>query len=438
MTKRVVLAFSGGLDTSFCLLYLQEKFGYEVVTVTVDTGGFDEAALAAIESRAHELGAARHVTFDATEAVYRDHISYLVKGNIRRGGVYPLCVGAERVVQAKVVAALARELNADAIAHGSTGAGNDQIRFDVALRALCPDMDIIAPVRDEEWSREASAEWLIERGFPVSKDTKEYSVNEGLWGVTIGGKETHDSWEVPPERAYAWTVSSEAAPAQGETLTLTFEKGQAVAINGEAIEGVALVRALNTLGATHGVGRGMHMGDTILGIKGRIAFEAPAAAILLEAHRELEKLVLTRWQGYWKEQLASFYGMLLHEAQYFDPVMRDLEAFMDSSQEPVCGEVKVRLLQGNIAVVGVRSPYSMMHAAAGTYGERNALWTAADARGFCKIFGTQSLLAMQARQSAGPASDAATPGADAQVFSLKSLGVELKSGGISPKQTGKS
>ncbi len=400
MHKKVVLAFSGGLDTSFCLVYLQEKFGYEVITVTVDTGGFDEEALAEIETRAAELGSVRHVTFDATDAVYQDHISYLIKGNIRRGGVYPLCVGAERVVQAKVVAALARQMGATAIAHGSTGAGNDQIRFDVALRALCPDLEIITPVRDEEWSRDDSAAYLTERGIAVSTETRVYSVNEGLWGVTIGGKETHDSWQVPPDEAYAWTVPLEKAPEQAQTITLTFEKGQPVALDGKEMGGVELVRALNALGASHGVGRGMHLGDTILGIKGRIAFEAPAAAILLEAHRELEKLVLTRWQSHWKEQLSSFYGMLLHEAQYFDPVMRDLEAFIDSSQETVTGEVKIKLHKGNLSVAGSRSPFSMMNAAAGTYGERNALWSAAEARGFCTIFGTQSLLAMQARQGA--------------------------------------
>ncbi len=406
--KPVVLAFSGGLDTSFCLLYLQEKFGFDVVTVTVDTGGFDAATLASIEARAASLGAVAHHTVSGTEAVYRDHISYLVKGNVRRGGVYPLCVGAERVVQARMVAAIAHEVGAEAIAHGSTGAGNDQIRFDVAIRALCPTMAIVAPVRDEGWTRQASAAWLAERGIAVSVETREYSINEGLWGVTIGGKETHDSWQVPPDAAYAWTVPPQQAPAEGAEVVLTFEKGEVVAIDGVSMGGVEVVRALNALGAAHGVGRGIHVGDTILGIKGRIAFEAPAAAILIEAHRELEKLVLTRWQGHWKEQLASFYGMLLHEAQYFDPVMRDLEAFMDSSQEPVCGQVKVKLVQGRLSVTGARSPYSMMNAGAGTmYGERNAMWSAEDARGYCRIFGTQSLLAMQARHRAAALAEGA-------------------------------
>ena len=415
MKQSVVLAFSGGLDTSFCLLYLQEKFGYDVVTVTVDTGGFDSDALAEIEAHAMALGAVKHIAIDATEAVFTDHISYLIKGNVLRGGVYPLCVGAERVVQAKVIAAVANQYGVKAIAHGSTGAGNDQIRFDVAIRALCPGVEIIAPVRDESWSREASAAYLTERGVEISTETKDYSINEGLWGVTIGGVETHDSWQVPPDEAYAWTTPASQAPAEGQTLTLLFEEGVPVAFAGETLDGVSLVRKLNEVGALHGVGRGMHLGDTILGIKGRIAFEAPAAAILLEAHRELEKLVLTRWQGHWKDQLSAFYGMLLHEAQYFDPVMRDLEAFLDSSQSTVTGEVKIKLAQGSATVTGARSPFSMMHTKAGTYGERNSMWSAEDAKGFCTIFGTQSLLAMQARQGQGME---LTPSLSKSIFSV--------------------
>ena len=401
MKTKAALAFSGGLDTSFCLQYLQEAKGYDVITVCVDTGGFDAEKLAEIEERAKSLGAIEHYTIDATQAVYDDHISYLIKGNVRRGSVYPLCVGAERVVQAKVVAKIAGERGATVFAHGSTGAGNDQIRFDVALRALRPEMPIIAPVRDEEWSREASSAYLLERGISVEAKTTTYSVNEGLWGVTIGGRETHDAWQTPPDEAYAWTTPPQQAPAEGAELLLRFENGLPVALNETRMEPVALVRELNALGASHGVGRGMHLGDTILGIKGRIAFEAPAAAILIEAHRELEKLVLTRWQQHLKDQLGSFYGMLLHEAQHFDPVMRDLEAFIDSSQETVTGDVRVRLQRGNLNVTGARSPFSMLNASAGTYGESNTLWSASDARGFCNIYGTQSVLAMQARRRGG-------------------------------------
>lgn len=395
-----VLAFSGGLDTSFCLLYLQQKLGYDVITVTVDTGGFDAEAVAQIAARAEQLGALSHIHHDATQAVFDDHIAYLIKGNVKRGHVYPLCVGAERVVQARIVAQIASQKGAAAIAHGSTGAGNDQIRFDAAIRALCPELQILAPVRDEGWTREASAAWLLEHGVSIPAKTTTYSVNEGLWGVTIGGKETHDSWAVPPDEAYVWTTPPHLADPQGKELTLTFEQGVPVAVDGEPMESVKLVRYLNELGGRHGVGRGIHVGDTILGIKGRIAFEAPAAAILLDAHRELEKLVLTRWQAHLKDQLASSYGMLLHEAQYFDPVMRDIEAFLDSSQQVVTGEVRVFLRQGQLAILGTASPYSMMAAMHGTYGERNTLWSSSDAKGFCTIFGTQALLASKARAAA--------------------------------------
>ncbi len=404
----VVLAFSGGLDTSFCLLYLQETFGYDVITVTVDTGGFDKDTAKEIAERAHALGVKEHIHFDATQAVFDDHIAYLIKGNIKRGGVYPLCVGAERVVQARVVANIANKFGANAIAHGSTGAGNDQIRFDVALRALCPNTELLAPVRDEEWTREACSQWLAKHGVEIPTSTTDYSINEGLWGVTIGGKETHDSWQVPPDEAYVWTKPAHEAPDKGHTFTLTFDQGIPTAIDGTPLGGVELVRTLNQLGAEHGVGRGIHVGDTILGIKGRIAFEAPAASILHDAHRELEKLVLTRWQSHWNTQISNFYGMLLHEAQYFDPVMRDMEAFLDSSQYTVCGEVRIKIRQGCVQVCGVKSPYSMMSAAAGTYGERNTLWSAADARGFCTIFGTQSLLAARARQQANTQADKET------------------------------
>lgn len=400
MSQTAVLAFSGGLDTSFCLLYLKEKHGYDVITVTVDTGGFSPEELTEIEARAQELGATQHITLDAKRQVFDDHIAFLIQGNVLRGNVYPLCVGAERVVQAKRIAAIAHELSADAIAHGSTGAGNDQIRFDVALRALCPNTPILTPVRDEAWSREASAAFLEERGVHIPPKTTAYSVNAGLWGVTIGGKETHDTWATPPNDAYVWTTAPELAPTAGHTLTLSFENGLPVSLDGQPLASVELVEHLNALGGSHGIGRGIHVGDTILGIKGRIAFEAPAAAILIEAHQELEKLVLTRWQQHWKAQLGSFYGMLLHEAHYLDPVMRDLEAFITSSQTAVSGEVKVHVCQGRLDVVGVRSPYSMMNAAAGTYGEQNTLWTGADARGFCTIYGTQELLALRAKRNA--------------------------------------
>ncbi|MES2639302.1 MAG: argininosuccinate synthase [Myxococcota bacterium] len=388
----VLLAFSGGLDTSY-LLRRFVKEGHRVTAITVDTGGLTPAEREAIATRAKQLGAADFRMIDARQRVYDQHIAWLVKANVRRGGVYPLCVGAERVVQAQVVAESAGAIGADAVCHGSTGAGNDQIRFDVAIRTLLPGARILTPIRDERITRATSAAFLTEEGFPVSAEKRDYSINAGLWGVTIGGRETHDPWQVPPESAYPTTTTPAKAPAEGHDLVLRFEKGL---VEG----GLDTVEALNTIGAAHGVGRGMHLGDTILGIKGRIAFEAPAAAILLDAHRELEKLVLTRWQLVQKEQLGAFYGQMLHEGQWFDPVMRDVEAFLDSSQRVVTGDVKVHLEQGRVEVRGVRSPFSLVDEAAGRYGEENGLWTAQDARGFSAVYGLQGVLAARAQARA--------------------------------------
>jgi len=388
---RVVLAFSGGLDTSYLLRRFVEE-GHEVIALTVDTGGFPAEEKAHIAARAQELGAAQYALIDGRERVYQDHIAYLIKGNVRRGGTYPLCVGAERVVQARVIAEQAKLLGAEAVAHGSTGAGNDQIRFDVALRTLLPGVRIITPIRDERITRDQSAGWLSSRGFPVSAARKDYSINQGLWGVTIGGKETHDPWQSIPDHIWPTTVDPSKAPEGGEDVVIAFERGLPVG-------GLGAVEQIDRLGALHGVGRGYHLGDTILGIKGRIAFEAPAAEILLAAHRELEKLVLTRLQLATKEGLAQQYGALLHEGQYFDPIMRDLEAFLDSSQQRVTGEVRVHLERGRVEVRGVRSRWSMMDEKVGKYGEDNALWTGQDARGFATIYGLQGVLAARAGQS---------------------------------------
>lgn len=385
----IVLAFSGGLDTSYLLRRFVHE-GHTVTAVTVDTGGVTPAEREAILARAWELGAADALMIDARERVYQQHIAYLIKGNVRRGGVYPLCVGAERIVQAQVIAEVAREKGADAVAHGSTGAGNDQIRFDVAIRTVMPGARILTPIRDERIRREDSAAFLEAHGFPVSAARKDYSINQGLWGVTIGGKETHDPWKVIPDDAWPTTVDPRVAPPEGVSFVLSFQQGAVVG-------GLAKVEELNTLGAAHGVGRGYHLGDTILGIKGRIAFEAPAAEILLTAHRELEKLVLTRAQASLKDQLAATYGQHLHEGLYFDPVMRDIEAYIDSSQSVVTGEVKVHLAQGRVEIQGVRSPWSLIDEAAGRYGEDNALWTGADARGFSAVYGLQGVLSARAR-----------------------------------------
>ena len=387
----VLIAWSGGLDTSYLLRRFVAE-GHRVSAVTVDTGGLDDVERVALTEKAKALGADHHRIVDARERVYTQHVAWLIKANVKRGGVYPLCVGAERVVQAQVVAEVAAEIGAEAVAHGSTGAGNDQIRFDVALRTLLPGTQILTPIRDERITRAQSAAFLAEHGFPVSAARKDYSINQGIWGVTIGGKETHDSWEGLPEHAWATTKRPADAPAEGVDLVLAFEKGLPVG-------GLKMIEQLNLLGAAHGVGRGMHLGDTILGIKGRVAFEAPAAAILLDAHRELEKLVLTRWQQVQKDQLGSFYGMMLHEGQFFDPVMRDIEAFLDSSQARVTGEVRVHLERGRVEVIGVRSPWSLMDAKVGVYGEENGLWTAQDARGFCAVYGLQGVLAERARRN---------------------------------------
>lgn len=394
----IVLAFSGGLDTSFCVPYLRETYGEPVYTVTVNTGGLTAAAIAELEALSQQLGAAGHFTIDGRHDLFWDHLSYLIKGNVLRGGVYPLCVGPERIVQARKVVEAARQLGARAIAHGSTGAGNDQVRFDVALRILADELAILTPIRELGISREAATAYLTQRGIAVPEKKTAYSINRGLWGTTIGGRETHTTTEPLPDEAYPDTASPAQAPDTPLELTIAFEQGIPTALDGKALDPVALIERLNQLGAVHGVGRGIHVGDTILGIKGRVGFEAPAALILIVAHRELEKIVLTRWQRYQKDHLADFYGMLLHEGQYFDPVMRDIEAFLDSSQQTVTGTVRVRLFKGHVDVLGCYSPHSLFNPQIATYGEQNRLWDGRDAQGFTRIYGVQALLAARARQ----------------------------------------
>jgi argininosuccinate synthase len=403
---RIVLAFSGGLDTSFCAAWIRESEGADVVTATVDTGGFDAAERARIARRARELGAVRHHFVDARLRVYERFCSYIVKGNCLRGGVYPLSVGAERIVQAEVVARVARESGAVAVAHGSTGAGNDQVRFDTALLALAPGLRVLAPIRDLGWSRDREADWLEERGFAVDRSTRRYSVNAGLWGVTIGGGETHDPWKALPPEAWPTTADPAKAPALPAEVVLGFARGLPVSLGGRRREPLGLLRDLGALAARHGVGRGIHLGDTILGIKGRIAFEAPAPVVILKAHRELEKLVLTSRQQDWKRAVGEAYGAALHEGLWFDPVCRDLEAFLDSSQERVNGDVRVRLHRGSCEVVGVRSPDSLLASAGATYGEGAKAWTGAEAAGFSRLHGFQGVLAerLRARRAgSGPA-----------------------------------
>ncbi len=395
----ITLAFSGGLDTSFCAAWLQQERDADVVTCCVDTGGFGgEEELAAIEDRALSLGAVAHHTVDARQVVYERFVSYIIKGNVLRGGVYPVSVAAERTAQAEAVVDIARQVGAQGVAHGSTGAGNDQVRFDIALATLAPELAIHAPIRELAMSREQESTWLIEHGFPVDEKVIAYSFNEGLFGTTIGGTETHDGWAMPPESAYTITRPQETAADTAEEVVLGFEQGLPVSLDGERLGGVQLVGALNARCAAHGVGRGIHVGDTILGVKGRIAFEAPAPLVLITAHRELQKLVSTKWQSMGCEQAGSSYGMLLHEGLYYDPAVRDLEALLDSANTRVTGEVRVRLFKGMHTVVGARSPHSLLGKGA-TYGEGALGWDGAEAAGFAKLHGMQSTLAMQAHQA---------------------------------------
>jgi argininosuccinate synthase len=390
------LAFSGGLDTTFCALYLKEQFNAEIVTATVDTGGFSAEELEDIASRAKALGAAAHFTLDGKSEVFSRFAVPLIQGNILRGRVYPLSVAAERVLQAEMVARLALDVNADAVAHGSTGAGNDQVRFDAVFNVLLPKMKVLAPIRELGWSRQKETDWLAQRGVAVAAKKTAYSVNAGLWGTTVGGKETHDPWTEVPDEAFP---TSEKAESGSKSVVIGFEKGVPVSLDGVKLDGVALVQKLHALGKSFGVGRGIHLGDTILGIKGRIGFEAPAPLALITAHSELEKLVLTRWQGFWKNHVAEFYGQMLHEGLYFDPVMRDIEAMIKSSQETVTGEARVRFRQGRFDVTGVKSPYSLVDGAA-AYGETTSLWTGADAAGFSRLHALPMALAQKARAGA--------------------------------------
>ncbi len=409
----LVLAFSGGLDTSFCVPYLREQTGADVHTVTVNTGGFSVADLAAVEARAIALGAASHTTVDARAALWERVLRYLVQGNVLRGGVYPLCVGPERVVQAEALVAEAARIGATTVAHGSTGAGNDQVRFDGALRLLAETrlgggVEVLAPIRSLGLSREDSAAYLRERGVDVSAETTTYSVNRGLWGTTIGGGATHDTDGVLPEAAWPDTVAPAEAPDAPQRVQIAFEAGVPVALGGEAMAPVALVETLAAWGAAHGVGRGVHVGDTILGIKGRVAFEAPAALTLIAAHRELEKLVLTRAQLVHKAALAEVYGQMVHEGQFFDPLLRDVEAFLVSSQQRVTGTATVQFFKGAVSVLGAASPHSLFDAGVARYGESNALWDGRDAEGFARIHGIQAWLAARAGGPTAPSTDAPT------------------------------
>ncbi|MBL0209348.1 MAG: argininosuccinate synthase [Holophagaceae bacterium] len=393
MANQVLLAFSGGLDTSFCVVHLREQ-GWSVNTATVDTGGFSAEELARIEAASAALGAVSHRTVDARAALFDGFLRYLIYGNVLRGQAYPLSVSAERVCQAQAVVAAGRELGVDALAHGSTGAGNDQVRFDVAFRSLAPELSILTPIRDLALSRADEVAFLASKGVEVPAKTATYSINEGMWGTSIGGAETLDSWSSLPEPAFpGGAVSAELSPIE---IMISFQQGVPVALNGAALEPVALVMALNRLGRTYGIGRGVHLGDTILGIKGRVGFEAPAAHLLIGAHRELEKLVLSGQQLFWKESIGNLYGSMLHEGKFFDPLVRDLEAFLLSSQARVSGDVRLTLRPRCFSVDGVRSPFGLMNPHIASYGESNHLWSGAEAAGFAKLYGVPQMLALKA------------------------------------------
>jgi argininosuccinate synthase len=390
--EKVVLAFSGGLDTTFCAVYLKEELGYEVISVTVDTGGFSDDELGRIQKRAYSLGVRKHYTVDSRHMVFDKFISNIIRGNALRGNTYPLSVGAERVAQAIEVGKIAKKERASTVAHGSTGAGNDQIRFDVALGVLLPDRKILSPIRSLGWSRAQEASWLEERGVKVDHEVTDYSINEGLWGTTIGGKETHNSWDFPPDSVFKKTKNVEETPVQPRDIEIGFEKGLPNSLDGKSKGGIEIIYELNRIAGEYGIGRGVHIGDTILGIKGRIVFEAPAPIILIAAHRDLEKLVLSKLQRFWKDHLGQVYGDLLHEGLYFDPVMRDIESLLLSSQTRVCGFARLRLHRGSFLVTGVRSDYSLMRRDVAVYGEEQKLWDWRDAEGFSKIYGIPSRL----------------------------------------------
>ena len=384
-SKPIVLAYSGGLDTSFLVPWVAENYGRPIITVTVDTGGIDAAAARTLAERSKALGAVEHHIIDARADYFEQVLRFLIMGNVKRGNMYPLCVGAERVMQAQTIARMARELGTEMIAHGCTAAGNDQVRFEVALRALAPDLEVLAPVRDKAFKRQEELEYLQKRNLPVPPFGAAYSINRGLWGVTIGGKETLTSSGSIPDSAWVLSKDAFTSPRNPERHVISFERGRPVKVDGRAMSPVDVIETLESLAAPFGIGRGIHLGDTIIGTKGRVAFEAPAAEVLLTAHREIEKLVLTPRQQRIKELVSQPYGDLVHEGQLLDPVCRDIEALLLSSQERVTGDVRVMLRPGNLFVEGVESPYSLMTASKGVYGEAAGEWTATDALGFSKI-----------------------------------------------------
>ncbi len=386
--KKVLLAFSGGLDTSYCAIHLAKDKGYEVWTAAVNTGGFDEAEQQDLAKKAVDLGIKNHVCIDVEEEFYQKGIRFLIAGNILKNHTYPLSVSAERVFQAIAIAEYAKEIGADAIAHGSTGAGNDQVRFDLVFNVIAPEMEIITPIRDQKLSREDEVEYLKSHGIDKEWAKAKYSINQGLWGTSVGGAETLTSSKYLPEEAWPTSVTNK----DSLVVELGFNKGELVEINDQKYSPVDAIKELNKLASSYGIGRDIHVGDTIIGIKGRVGFEAAAPLIIIKAHQLLEKHVLGKWQLYWKDQLGEWYGMLMHEAQFLDPVMRDIEAFLLNTQSNVTGKVFVKLEPKRFELQGIDSKYDLMASKNGQYGEMNQGWSGEDVKGFTKILSNATLI----------------------------------------------
>ncbi|GAC1379309.1 MAG: argininosuccinate synthase [Ginsengibacter sp.] len=387
--KKVVLGFSGGLDTTYCVKYLTEDRGYEVHSIIVNTGGFSNQELEAVETHAYALGVKSHTTVNAIESYYNSIIKYLIFGNVLKNNTYPLSVSAERLSQALHIAEHVESLKADAVAHGSTGAGNDQVRFDMIFHIMIPGVEIITPIRDLNLSREDEIAYLKAHNVNMNFEKSMYSINKGLWGTSVGGKETLQSNGMLPETAWPTQITKEGT----EVVKLSFEKGELTSINDEKFDHpYEAIQELQKLAGPFGIGRDIHVGDTIIGIKGRVGFEAAAPLVIIKAHHALEKHVLTKWQLSWKDQLSQFYGNWLHEGQILDPVMRDIEAFLEKSQRHVTGHVFIALHQHYFNVNGIESPYDLMNSKFGKYGEMNSGWSGEDVRGFSKIFGNQTMM----------------------------------------------